>query len=126
MTTRRPITSGRVGIGLRLPHVFLIFGVQAVIVAHRDSRRADGVVQFGPHIGHGLFHRRLESGVFHRTHPRISLAAHHATAPIEDAPSFYRALRIGHIPSWLVAFIFIGTLAAVISISKVGIAARPT
>jgi uncharacterized membrane protein len=41
----------------------------------------------------------------------------HATAPIEDAPSFYRALRIGHIPSWLVAFIFIGTLTAVISIS---------
>ena len=41
----------------------------------------------------------------------------HAAAPIEDAPSFYHALRIGHIPSWLVAFIFIGTLAAVISIS---------
>jgi uncharacterized membrane protein len=41
----------------------------------------------------------------------------HATAPIDDAPSFYRALRIGHIPSWLVAFVFVGTLLTVISIT---------
>jgi uncharacterized membrane protein len=41
----------------------------------------------------------------------------HATEPIESVPAFYRALRVGHIPSWLVAFIFVGTLATVIGIA---------
>lgn len=41
----------------------------------------------------------------------------HASAPIEGPRSFYHALRIGHIPSWLVAFIFIGTLVCVIAIT---------
>jgi hypothetical protein len=36
---------------------------------------------------------------------------------MDGVPAFYRALRIGHIPSWLVAFIFIGTLASVIGIT---------
>jgi hypothetical protein len=30
---------------------------------------------------------------------------------------FYRALRVGHIPAWFVAFIFAGTLAGVIGIT---------
>jgi hypothetical protein len=41
----------------------------------------------------------------------------HANAPIEGPRSFYHALRIGHIPSWLVAFIFAGTLASVTAIT---------
>ena len=41
----------------------------------------------------------------------------HAREPIEGPRSFYRALSIGHIPSWLVAFIFVGTLALVIGIT---------
>ena len=32
-------------------------------------------------------------------------------------PLTYAALRIGHIPSWLVALIFVGTLALVIGIT---------
>jgi hypothetical protein len=41
----------------------------------------------------------------------------HAPTAMDGIPAFYRALRIGHIPSWLVAFIFIGTLASVIGIT---------
>ena len=41
----------------------------------------------------------------------------HATAPITDVVSFYRALRIGHIPSWFVAMVFVGTFISVISIT---------
>jgi hypothetical protein len=41
----------------------------------------------------------------------------HALAPITGVPSFYRALRVGYIPSWLVAFIFVATLACVIGIT---------
>ena len=36
---------------------------------------------------------------------------------IDTFGSFYRALRIGHIPSWLVAFIFAGTMVMVIGIT---------
>src|SRR6516225_110596 len=41
----------------------------------------------------------------------------HANAPINDFVSFYHALRIGHIPSWLVALVFAGTFISVISIA---------
>src|SRR5205809_5216212 len=41
----------------------------------------------------------------------------HATAPINDVVSFYQALRIGHIPSWVVAMVFVGTFVSVISIT---------
>ncbi len=41
----------------------------------------------------------------------------HATEPIDTVAAFYRALRVGHIPSWLVAIIFVGTLASVIGIT---------
>jgi uncharacterized membrane protein len=41
----------------------------------------------------------------------------HASEPIDTVPAFYRALRVGHIPSWLVAIIFGGTLITVIGIS---------
>lgn len=41
----------------------------------------------------------------------------HATAPVTGIGGFYRALRVGHIPSWLVAFVFVGTFAAVIAIA---------
>jgi len=41
----------------------------------------------------------------------------HATAPITDVVSFYHALRIGHIPSWVVAMVFVGTFISVISIT---------
>jgi hypothetical protein len=41
----------------------------------------------------------------------------HASAPINDFVSFYQALHIGHIPSWLVALIFAGTFVTVISIT---------
>ncbi len=35
-----------------------------------------------------------------------------------DSPlSFYHALRVGHIPSWLVAFVFVGTFVSVITIT---------
>jgi uncharacterized membrane protein len=41
----------------------------------------------------------------------------HASMTLDGIPAFYRALRVGHIPSWLVAFIFMGTLASVIGIT---------
>ena len=41
----------------------------------------------------------------------------HASMTLDGIPAFYRALRVGHIPSWLVAFIFMGTLACVIGIT---------
>ena len=41
----------------------------------------------------------------------------HAIEPIDSVGSFYRSLSIGHIPSWLVAFIFAGTFALVIGIT---------
>jgi uncharacterized membrane protein len=41
----------------------------------------------------------------------------HASMTLDGIPAFYRALRVGHIPSWLVAFIFVGTLACVIGIT---------
>ena len=41
----------------------------------------------------------------------------HASAPINDVVSFYHALRIGHIPSWVVAMVFVGTFISVISIT---------
>jgi len=41
----------------------------------------------------------------------------HAPMAMDSVPSFYRALRVGHIPSWLIAFIFVGTLASVIGIA---------
>jgi len=41
----------------------------------------------------------------------------HASAPINDFVSFYHALHIGHIPSWLVALVFAATFASVISIT---------
>jgi uncharacterized membrane protein len=41
----------------------------------------------------------------------------HAGEPVDSVWSFYRALGIGHIPSWLVAFIFAGTFALVTGIT---------
>lgn len=41
----------------------------------------------------------------------------HASMTLDGVPAFYRALRVGHIPSWLVAFIFGGTLVIVIGIT---------
>ena len=41
----------------------------------------------------------------------------HASEPVDTVGSFYRALSIGHIPSWLVASIFVGTMALVIGIT---------
>jgi uncharacterized membrane protein len=41
----------------------------------------------------------------------------HSGAPITGVGGFYRALRVGHIPSWLVAGIFIGTFISVIAIT---------
>jgi uncharacterized membrane protein len=39
----------------------------------------------------------------------------HAPMAMDSLPSFYHALRVGHIPSWLVASVFAGTLLGVIS-----------
>jgi uncharacterized membrane protein len=41
----------------------------------------------------------------------------HAGAPISGIGGFYHALRVGHIPSWAVAFIFLGTFASVIGMT---------
>jgi uncharacterized membrane protein len=41
----------------------------------------------------------------------------HATTAMDGVPGFYRALRVGHIPAWLVAFIFVATFASVIGIT---------
>ena len=41
----------------------------------------------------------------------------HGPTAMNSVPSFYHALRVGHIPSWLVAFIFVGTLVSVIGIT---------
>jgi hypothetical protein len=36
---------------------------------------------------------------------------------MNSVSSFYGALRVGHIPSWLVAFVFVGTFLSVITIT---------
>jgi len=41
----------------------------------------------------------------------------HAPRAMDGFPDFYRALRVGHIPSWLVALVMLGTI-----ISSIGIA----
>src|ERR1700686_362279 len=41
----------------------------------------------------------------------------HAPTAMDSVPSFYRALRVGPIPSWLVAFVFVATLVSVIGIT---------
>ncbi|HXX40788.1 MAG TPA: DUF2270 domain-containing protein [Chthoniobacterales bacterium] len=41
----------------------------------------------------------------------------HGPAAMDNFASFYHALRVGHIPSWLVAFVFVGTFASVIGIT---------
>jgi uncharacterized membrane protein len=41
----------------------------------------------------------------------------HAPMAMDSLPSFYRALSVGHIPAWLVAFFFISTFLSVIGIT---------
>jgi uncharacterized membrane protein len=41
----------------------------------------------------------------------------HAPTAMNDLPSFYHALSVGHIPAWLIAFIFVATLVSVIGIT---------
>jgi uncharacterized membrane protein len=41
----------------------------------------------------------------------------HGPMAMDSVPSFYHALRVGHIPSWLVASVFLSTLASVIGIT---------
>src|SRR5438874_2432305 len=41
----------------------------------------------------------------------------HAPVPMTSLHAFYGALRIGHIPAWLIAFVFVGTLVSVIGIT---------
>ena len=41
----------------------------------------------------------------------------HAPMAMDGVPAFYRALRVGHIPSFLIAFVFLSTLASVIGIT---------
>src|SRR5437879_12546055 len=41
----------------------------------------------------------------------------HAPMAMDSPLSFYHALRVGHIPSWLIAFVLVGTFASVISIT---------
>jgi uncharacterized membrane protein len=41
----------------------------------------------------------------------------HARPPIDSVSTFYHALRVGNIPSWLVAIIFLGTFVTVIGIT---------
>ena len=41
----------------------------------------------------------------------------HGPAAMNNFSSFYHALRVGHIPSWLVASVFVGTFASVIGIT---------
>src|ERR1700682_3613723 len=41
----------------------------------------------------------------------------HADHSMDSVPDFYRALRVGHIPSLLVAPMFVGTFASVITIT---------
>ena len=41
----------------------------------------------------------------------------HADHAMDNLPGFYHALRVGHIPSWLVAFVFAGTLVCVTAIT---------
>ena len=41
----------------------------------------------------------------------------HAQTAMDGLPAFYRALRVGHIPSWLVALVLFGTFISVIAIT---------
>src|SRR2546430_10771463 len=41
----------------------------------------------------------------------------HAPMAMDSLVGFYQALRVGHIPSWLVALVFVGTFVSVISIT---------
>src|SRR5205814_9058347 len=38
----------------------------------------------------------------------------HGSEPITSGRALYHALHVGHIPSWLVAFVFIGTFVCVL------------
>jgi uncharacterized membrane protein len=41
----------------------------------------------------------------------------HAPAPIHSLEAFYSALRVGGMPGWLVAFVFLGTFSATLAIT---------
>jgi uncharacterized membrane protein len=41
----------------------------------------------------------------------------HAPTAMDGIGSFYRALRVGHIPAWLIAFILVATMVSVIGIT---------
>ncbi len=41
----------------------------------------------------------------------------HASTAMDSFSSFYHALRVGHIPSWLVAFVFVSTFLSVLGIT---------
>jgi uncharacterized membrane protein len=41
----------------------------------------------------------------------------HAPTAMDGLPAFYHALRVGHIPSWLVALVMMGTFVSVIGIT---------
>jgi uncharacterized membrane protein len=41
----------------------------------------------------------------------------HARKPIDSVSAFYHALRVGNIPSWLVAIIFVGTFGILIGLT---------
>src|SRR5712691_9702809 len=41
----------------------------------------------------------------------------HAPMAMDSVTTFYRALRVGHIPSWLVALVLVGTFISVIGIT---------
>ena len=41
----------------------------------------------------------------------------HAPMAMNGVGAFYRALAVGHIPSWLIAFILVGTMVSVIAIT---------
>ena len=69
---------------LRLAHVFLIFGVQPVIVAHGHGGRLHGFIQFVLHVRHGLPDGRVEGGILDGAHAFISLAAGDAAGAIEN------------------------------------------
>ena len=69
---------------LRLTDVFLIFRVQAVIVAHRDSGRLHGFIQLRLHVGDGLPDGGVECSVFDGAHTFISLAAGDAAGAIKN------------------------------------------
>ncbi len=109
ITTNWAITSSTAIITIafanrEVPHIIFFFNLAIVwVMLWIEARRYRFYDAFRARI------RMLEA---HFLVPMVN-----APMAMDSVPTFYRALRVGHIPSWLVAFVFVGTFISVIAIT---------